>query len=234
MGYLNSVAQIQDDMRLPHEGRPHGVPESYDWSTGPRIGYGNEPPADWTAFIAWGQLYEDAQRNPALNTRVQIRDIEAYVLDAQTQRWDLLQFDRLVEGAAYVENFADNASVPADVRPEEGGTVSVRPGNGYNFHFWASTRVNIDPQSIMGIFTTVQARLIVDDPALPDDRAQARFLMSMGGDYWRDLTAQWTADWSTVGDAGIGRFRYVTEDWQAFSMTTVEPAALCANPPPLR
>jgi hypothetical protein len=234
-GYLNSVALITNDMTLPHEGQPSGLPESYDWSAGPRIGYGNEPPADWNAFIAWGQVYQDAQGSPATNTRVQIRDIEAYYLSGSAGRWYLLQFDRLVEGAAYVEDFVDNASIPADIRPEPDGSISVRLVDGYNFHFWPeSTRVPIDTTDIAGIFTTVQVRLILDDPALPDDRDQARYLMSMGGDYWRDLAAEWQSDWSTVGDAAIGRFRYITSEWQSFNMTTVSAEVLCANPPPLR
>ncbi|MCU0497750.1 MAG: hypothetical protein MUF87_10395 [Anaerolineae bacterium] len=234
-GYLNSVALIADDMRLPHEGRPHGLPEQYDWSAAPRIGYGDQPPTNWTAFIAWGQVYEDAQGNPATNTRVQIRDIEAYYLHAESQRWYLLQFDRLVEGAAYAEDFVDNLSVSADIRAEPDGSISIKAGGGYNFHFWPeSTRTTIDPQTIGGIFTTVQARLILEDLALPDDRSQARYLMSMGGDYWLDLAAEWQSDWSTVGDVAIGRFRYITPEWQAFNMTTVPPAQLCANPPPLR
>ena len=40
---VNSIQTIVDDMRLPHEGRPHGVPGSFDWATGPRTGMGNDP-----------------------------------------------------------------------------------------------------------------------------------------------------------------------------------------------
>jgi hypothetical protein len=233
-GYLNSVQLILDDMRLPHAGRPSGVPESYDWSAAPRLGYGDEPGA-LRAFITWGQVYEDANGSPATNTRVQLRDIEAYYLSVTTGRWELLQFSRLVEGAAYVEDFVDNASIPPDIRVEPDGTISVTAGNGYNFHFWAATgRVEIDPADIGGVFATVQARLIVDNPALPDDRTQARYLLSAGADYWLDLAAQWQSDWSANGDVGIGRFRYVTEEWAAFNMTTVPADVLCANPPPLR
>jgi hypothetical protein len=234
-GYLNSVELIASDMTLLHEGQPSGLPLNYDWSAGPRIGYGNEPPPEWTAFIAWGQVYEDAGGSPTRNTRIQIRDIEAYFLDAQTQRWYLLQFDRLVAGAAYVEDFVDNISIPANTRPEPDGSISVMLSEGYNFHFWPeSTRISIEAANIAGIFTTVQARLILDDPAQADDRSQARYLMSMGGDYWRDLAAEWQDDWTTVGDAAIGRFRYITPEWQSFNMTTVSAEVLCANPPPLR
>lgn len=234
-GVADAVEMIVNDMTLPHEAAPSGVPESYDWQPGPRIGYGNEMPPDWSAFIAWGQVYEDAEGSPATNTRVQIRDLEAYVLGAETGRWELLQFGRLVEGAAYREDFADDVSVPADVRVEADGTISVRLEDGYNFHFWpAGGRLSIDPSQIGGITVTVQARLVVDDPALPDDRAQARYLMSAGADYWRALDAQWSNDWTANGDVGIGRFRFITTEWQAFHMTTAAADVVCANPPPMR
>jgi hypothetical protein len=236
IGRYNAVTLIAQDMTLPHEALPSGVPESYDWQAGPRIGYGADMPQEWRAFIAWGQVYTDAAgTHDAPNTRVQIRDIEAYVLDVASGRWQLLQFDRLVEGAAYVADFADNASVEADIRTEADGSISVTAGAGYNFHFWPSSgRIPLEPQRIGGIFTTVQARLILHDPTQVDDRAQARYLMSVGADYWRALDAEWRADWSANGDVAIGRFRYITNEWQAFNMTTVPLATLCANPPPLR
>jgi hypothetical protein len=232
----NSVERIIEDASLPHEGRPAGVPDTFDWVLGPRQGYGNAPPQGWTAFIAWGQVYADAAGNPAQNTRVELRDIEAYYLSASTGRWNLLQFSRLVEGGAYVEDFAGDASRPADARPEAGGTLSVTAGAGYNFHFWpAGGRVTLAAADDMaGIFTTVQARLILDDSAGPDDRSQARYLLSVGADYWRSLDAQWAADWSANGDVAIGRFRYVTAVWQSYSMTTLSADELAANPPPLR
>ena len=70
---------IADDMRLPHESRPHGVPDFIDWAEKPRMGMGNDP-GDFEAFIAWGQLYEAVEGNPATNTRVQITGMKAYIL----------------------------------------------------------------------------------------------------------------------------------------------------------
>jgi hypothetical protein len=228
---VNSIETIVGDMRLPHEGRPHGVPRSFDWAAGPRMGMGNDPGA-FKAMVAWGQLYEDARGNPATNTRVQIRDIKAYVLKGDGQ-WHLLQSARRVEGAAYREDFAGDVNRAADVRLEDDGSISVKAGDGYNYHFWPSTgRASIDPHDIDGVFTTVQARLVIHDPDGPDDRDQARYLLGMGGDYWLSLTAQWD-QWKTNGDIAIGRFRYVRTAWQAFNMTTLSEEALCENPPPL-
>ena len=69
-----SLEEIISDMTEPHEGRPHGVPSNYDWALKPRRG-AETPPETWNAAIAWGQLYEWIEGNPATNTRVQIRDL---------------------------------------------------------------------------------------------------------------------------------------------------------------
>lgn len=227
----SSLETVIGDMTLAHEGRPHGVPPSYDWALRPRIGMGNDP-GRFRAMIAWGQVYEAAEGNPAKNTRVQIRDLKAYVLRKSDNQWHLLQEARRIEGAAYREDFVDDLNRPADIRVESDGSVSVVAGDGYNFHFWAPGRVPIDPQDIAGIFIVVQARLILHDPTQPDDRAQARYLLSIGGDYWLTTSAQWD-QFRTNGDIGIGRFKYVQAQWQIFSMITLSEAQIRANPPPL-
>lgn len=223
---------IIDDMSLPHEGKPHGVPANFDWASGPSVGMGNAP-GEFRAITAWGQLYEDASGNPASNTRVQLRSIRLYVLSKADGNWHLLQSSAMVHGAAYVEDFAGDVNKPPAVRYEADGTLSVQAGDGYNYHFWpASGRASIDPADIAGVFSTVQARLILDDPNGIDDRASARYLLNMGADYWLSLSAQWD-QWKTNGGVAMGRFRYVTPEWQSFNMATLGPAELRANPPPL-
>jgi hypothetical protein len=227
------IAQIADDMRLPHESRPHGVPDSYGWSLRPRIGKGNNP-GTFEAFIAWGQLYEAAEGNPATNTRVHIRDMRAYILSKADGTWQLIQDSPLVSGAAYREDFAGDVNRPADTRYESGGTLSVTAGEGHNYHFWPSLgRVPIDPHDIAGVLVTTQARLILDDPKGPDDRERARYVLGVGADYWLNLSAQWD-QWKTNGDVGIGRFRYVTPEWQTFTMSSLGENALREIPPPVK
>lgn len=138
----------------------------------------------------------------------------------------------MVEGAAYVEDFAGDESIPADIRVEEEG-ISVSPaGKGYNFHFWTPNRSPIDPDDIAGVFSTVEARLVVDNPDLLDDRNQARIILNMGADYWESMTAEWD-NWTTNADVGMGKFKFVTNCWQSFNMHTVTPELLRKNPPPL-
>lgn len=229
---INSVETIINDMLLPHEGKPHGVPESYSWALAPRIGMGNDPQS-FHAMTAWGHMYEDSEGNLAKNTRVQIRNIRAYMLSKADGQWHLIQSSPLIKGVAYREDFAYNINVPADVRPEADGGISVKAGGGYNFHFWPSTgRIVINSEDIAGIFVTVQARLSVDNPVQADDRAQARYLLGVGGDYWRSKNAVWFF-WKTNKDIAIGRFKYVTAVWQAFNMTTLSADELQHNPPPI-
>lgn len=82
----NSVQIVMDDMRLPHEAKLHGVPDSYDWSAGPRLGMGNDP-EEFRALTAWGQVYEAASGNPAWNSRVQLKNIQTYILSKSTNTW---------------------------------------------------------------------------------------------------------------------------------------------------
>lgn len=228
---INSITSIADDMTTPCDGMPHGVPTSYGWASNPRVGMGNDPQG-FQSMTAWGQVYEAATGNYATNTRVQIRNIRAYMLSKQDGQWHLLQSSIGVEGAAYREDYVDNVSRAADIRSEPDGSISVKVGQGYNFHFWPPSRVPIDPNDVGGIFTTVQARLIIDNPQQADDTKQARYLLSMGGDYWLNLTADWD-NWKTNGDIGIGKLKYVTTNWQAFNMITLSTDQILQNPPPM-
>ncbi len=227
-----AIAIIASDMGQPHEGRPHGVPSSYNWASRPRLGMGNDP-GTFTAITAWGQVYEDAQGNSATNTRVQLRQLRALILSIQTGRWHIVQSGERLQGAAYREDFVGDVHRPAAIRSEPDGGISVTAGGGYNFHFWpADGRVAIDPRDIGGIVISMQARLVLDDQTRPDDRQQARYLLSVGGDYWASSNAQWD-NLRTNGDIGIGRFKYVTGDWQMFSMSTLSLAELQKTPPPI-
>jgi len=228
----NWIATIINDMKPLHEGMPHGVPKSFSWASAPRIGMGNNPQGS-KAMLAWGQLYEAAEGNPAANTRVQIKDIKAYMLSKVDSKWHLLQSSTAVEGAAYREDFANDTNKSADMRDEQDGSISAKAGDGYNFHFWCTTgRVKINPYDVAGMFTTVQARLGLDNTGGQDDRFEARYLLSMGGDYWPDLTSEWSQR-DTIGDIAIGKFKYVTKEWKTFNMSTLSAEQIRKNPPPL-
>jgi hypothetical protein len=226
-----TLDEIIGDMTLPHEGFPHGVPSSYDWYSKPRKG-APEPGLGWTAAIAWGQVYEWAGGNPATNTRIQIKDLAMYYLSKKDNKWHLLQSSGLVSGANYVEDFAGDVNKPANIRVEKDGSISTTCGGGYNFHFWPNTgRITIPVNDVAGCFVTVKARLVIDDAAKSDDREKAKYLMSVGGDWWQSLTAPWD-NFKTNADIGIGRFRFITSEWKSFNMYSVPADSIRKNPPP--
>jgi hypothetical protein len=199
-------------MQPPHDASPHGVPASYDWSAGPRMGLGNNP-GEFTAIIPWGQVYECAEGNLVTTTRVHIRNIGLYILSKSTGQWKQVQRFPAVAGAAYREDLKYDANRPAGERIEPEGGLSVIAGDGYNYHFF-TWRDSIDPDS-------------------PDDRAQACYLLSMGADYWRDLKVGWNAQFTNNGDVAIGKFKRVTVKLQAFNVTSLSADEIRQNPPPV-
>ncbi|MGL5818932.1 MAG: hypothetical protein ACRCYR_15290 [Phycicoccus sp.] len=229
------AARIAADMAGAHEERPHGVPDDYSWARGPRVNLGNRCPADWTSMMPWGQTYEAASGNPATNTRVHVKDLTTWYLSKKDRKWRVWQSSRDVEGAMYVEDYVSDVSRtgPEYVRDEPGGGQSAIPGDGFNFHFWTPKRSRVDCADIAGVVSVLRARLVVDDPAGPDDRARARFVMSVGADYWRSQTARWAPDFVNNDDIGIGKFRYVTPTFSSYYMTTMTREQLAKNPPPL-
>lgn len=222
---------IAREMRLLHEGRPHGVPDSYGWNRKPRLAMGNNP-RRFKSMVAWGQVYEAAEGSPSNNTRIQIRDMKAYRFSKRDRKWYMVQNSVRVAGAAYREDFKNDFNKPANIRSEADGSISVKLDKNYNYHFWpAGSRVNIDPSDLGGILVTVYARLIPDRPQSRIDTSRARYVLNVGGDYWQNQTALWD-NFKTNGEIGMGRFKYLTKNWQLFSMTTMaEKDLLCHLPP---
>lgn len=232
---LNTAQTLREDMSLCGEAIPHGVPWYFEWRDCPRLSYGNNP-QHLTAMIPWGQLYETEAGNTATNTRVHIRDLQACYLSKSDGQWHAWTGSRDVEGAYFAEDFTNNAAIPAaDFRHEPDGGISVRLIPGYNFHFWSTAgRVLIDTNDIAAAWASCEARLILHDPAAPDDRAAAQYILSTGSDYWLDLAAQWDPSWLNNGDIGIGRFKFVRPQWRAFNMHSMSEDQLNNQPPPLQ
>jgi hypothetical protein len=226
------AAQIAGDMQGGNEGYPHGVPRSYDFANGPVVVMGNNSNG-WRAITAWGAIYEAAEGNPATNTRVNIRNIQTYFLQKSTGKWLLLQSTSTPDGAAYVEDFSGDTNKPADIRYEPDGTISATAGGGFNFHFYPRDRASIDPNDIGGIVVVYQARLILANPRLPDDRSSARYLGSAGADYYPDLTGGWPGTADHNPGVALGKMKYVQSNWRSFAMTTLSQSQLAGNPPPV-
>ena len=110
--------------------------------------------------------------------------------------------------------------------------VGVGPWAGYNYHFWPSGgRALVDVNNVVGVYTSCEARLILDNPSGPDDRAQCKNILQMGGDWWLNTTTGWLPDWSANSGIGAMRTKWVTPNWQTYNFCTLTPAQIQANPP---
>jgi hypothetical protein len=199
-------------MRLPNEGKFHGT-EGLSWGDAccPGIDSGGIPrknnKGEWfEAITCWGQVYVPREGSTAANTRYQIRNMDTKILRKDGTWLQVQSGDP--SGAAYVENFADNASIDADARDESSNgdgmsvILGIGPWAGYNFHFWATPRASVDINNIVAVYTSCEARLIIDDPDKLDDRSICKNLLNMGGDWWLNLSIGCLPDWSA--NSGIG------------------------------
>jgi len=209
---------ILNDMFLTHEGIPHGVPNHFGWRTRPTKTYGINIPAGWNAALAWGQFYADQnQPRPDVDfplARVHIKDLQLYIY-RKNGTWVQVRNTQNPGGALYVEDFSGDANKPAEIRNESGGGISTKAGSGYNFHFWTS-RTEVDRNDIAGVFAVCKARLI----GYESYSTMPKYLLNIGADWWRNLTVSHATDFSNNNDIGIGRFKYVTPEWQYFIMHT--------------
>ena len=272
-GKVNSVDTIIGDMSLENDSRLDGIP-AFMWATGPQpaaVLMGADPRGSkmqpwwlnlssvwpqykdsdlWSGYVQWFLIFEGVG-NGANNVRVEVRNPRTYYLSRSTGQWNAI--GGLLPGSHWFQAWKSDltwANDNVDVRRNGDGSVAVRvPLNSPNVMHGVWEQGKIDIASIISdvsaLFVTVQARLVVDDPARPDDRAAANLLLHVGGDYYPDMAA--TAANSFPPGAGVSRTKRITSEWQSFNFATIDVARqdytgasasiptsqLRANPPPL-
>jgi hypothetical protein len=231
----NSIDLIVSDMQGDHEGPLDGVNPACKWCFHPRLNYGNDPNrGGYSAFQFWGIVYLEAGSTVPENVRIQIRNLRAYYFSKKDLNWHVLQKDTTMNGLHYLDDFS-GTPIKADTRVEADGSKSITMMKGYNYHFWpasAKQKIRIDPNDIGGIFTTYQARLIMDNPAGENNLAKAKFLAQSGGDYYL-YPPTGRGNPIENDDVGMGKFKYLTKDWQSFNMHSMSEEQIRRTPPPL-
>jgi hypothetical protein len=261
----NSIDIVIDDMRLLNDAPLAGAPVGPGWATGPgTVIMGNrargsatpswwqpndrsfKSDAPWNVLLPWMVIFDGVQ-NTASNTRVEMRNLKAYYLSRSSGTWKLLA-DGPIDGNNYPKTLIGSDTTRADLRIEQDGTVSVKPAGGNAaFHGWCCGAQPIPVDDIAAVFITMQARLSIDNPALPDDRANAQYLVQVGGDYYPTAQTSVEAFAPTGYNPGIGlsRFKKMGPQWQSISFSTIDSvpqdpvggviseAEFRSNPPPL-
>lgn len=203
----------------------------------------------WTSYIQWFIIYEGVG-NAGYNVRVETRRPKTYYLSKSTGKWILLGEHASTSWFLAAKSNILGIDGTVDKRNGSDGSVAVKVpvGSPNVYHgVWPLGKIDISPvvSDFAALYTTVQARLVVDDPNRPDDRSNAILLIHSGADYYPNQGS--TAADSFPPSAGLSRSKRITSQWQAFNFATITAArqdytgasasitteAFRANPPPL-
>lgn len=175
---------------------------------------GSRPKWCYTA-LSWYTAYE-AKGNAATNTRVQVRNLRMYVLLESTRKWKLID----TVAAPYTELWKYPFAYAGDfkaasVRTETSGGYSVKPVYP-KFHHGYGTKKAVIPWDVRAVYIAMDFRLVVNNPALPDDRYKARYVVNAGGDYYPGNGVSWGVNYAP--GIGGGRYLLATNNWRTANM----------------
>jgi beta-glucanase (GH16 family) len=223
---------------VPNEAAPHGWP--YGQASSFQDMNNTAVRSASAAIEFWGTTYVQSTVtngvSPAPNTRVNIGSCKGAWFQTSTKAWHVQTFLASdISAGLYAEDFS-GAEAASDIRTEADGTVSMTAGaasNGatsYTNHWFTPwPRIDIVNNDVGGVIMQCQMRLILNNSGGTDDRALAKYVVNIGGDYYPTATGPGIAN--NPGIAG-SRFKVVTNNWRTISMTTMTDAQMRVNPPP--
>jgi hypothetical protein len=232
-GATNLVDTLISDMSEMNDHPLKNVDRKYGFSRGPGYVQAGTNSGGANHLLPWFVQFE-GEENSASHTRVQMRNLRLFVKSQSTGKWE-----RLIDTDSFSGIQCDQSGnylhCPqlASVR-EDGDSASSLPLSNLNLHGWWGGREPIDGWDVAAIVISLEARLAKDSENGIDDRAKAKYLISIGADYYSSLEA-----------VGVSRAKLVTNEWQAFTFTTLndvgyqEPGGgisesdLRADPPPM-
>ena len=242
-------------MSTAHEGVPHGVAEGVGWKYNPSIAQGMQPNnsliswwtgptyAEWRAITAWFICYQEATGHTATNSAIEVSGVVLNVL-RKTGVWEVLHSQRAPTWFGGYGEDAVSLGDPAtwsaagldggtEVQPGylyQGGAQSIHGGSG-RMQLWSTPEPDYD-----ALHVVIRHRLVLRNRAGVDDRANARFIVQAGADYYPTLESTVLSHMTPPGYApgvAVGRFMLVTPEWRYSTMTVRNPGIdLVATPPP--
>jgi hypothetical protein len=248
------LADALADMSKPNEIVPEGIAKTARWRYGANVTMGTEPYAsaipswwkpgirfpEWRAMVPWFVIYPEEGGNPSTNTAVEVSGIEFWVLTETSNAWEKLEAAAV---PAWQKEVGLKGQSPRSAQTIQSSADSraFLPSSDFMIHAglpqvavpWIQGR----GANVKAMLVSVRHRLIVANPALPDDRSTARLGFSLGIDYYpwlgatvKDLKAKY------VPAAGVSRFIKITTEWRHSTLLIakkgVTPEEILSIPPP--
>lgn len=275
---INSVETVITDMTEPNEvvlGKPGGTVPGRHYHGVNAMGNdarGTNTPGYWSKYLVEddykdGDLWEGISpwmhieptpENKATNSRVKLGQIRLNILRRSTNKWQTVQIHTL-DGALYPVNLMGNQVQVPSIR-RDGNNVEVLPPSKAEqglYHSWGKL-VRFPTWDIKAVHVKLDAKLVVGESSLPDDRDQAKYLIQVGADYYPTMEARVGEDpklmmrneagdtFSYLPGVGLSRAKLVTNEWRTYNFITLNEAVaevaenkginadeVRKNPPPL-
>jgi hypothetical protein len=224
-------------MKQRHEAYPHGISSAYSWRNGPTTSMGCYPNSThlpswstkeqksflgpWLYTANWFAVCRaadsaDNDLNQSTNTGVLIGAMSYWVLSRKAMSWvpiGVLQLPTWCD--AFRESGGGSVSRTSPVKATTADGIVCLSPNGYFSHGGQRrSSIHLEWNDIAAMVGTVNHRLERFDPNLPDDSAQARFIVQCGADYYPDATTTATNLGGYAPDAASGQFIYARKHWQ--------------------
>lgn len=220
---LQDLQQLNADFKLNHEGKPKGVPDSYDWYLKPKVDAWNNAPSNYSAVTGWGQAFWTSTTSSA-NAYLQLAGHQTLICHGTTKQWTRVQSNS-VEGGEYNPDFQNNTNVAAPFFAAATETNVVGWSTKGAYHFWpAGGRAALPSGPICGVLVLVQARAV---PVTEGSYKTPTILLGLGADYWLNKTAPWNNYLTNTG-VGVGRLKLVSTGWTWFGFSTASDTDLAS------
>lgn len=217
---------------VAHEMLMDGVPPDWSWGTYCRPGTGANPPnaAGWTApaWVPWGQVATE-RNNPPGTHNWRLGVFRIYHAEKRNGAWAFTGTQAVathhITGAMYLD-YETNESTSAATRYTNGFTEVKFPVTGGAYHFYPTYRTAIQASGAQHRAVLIEMALTLDNPGGTDDRAAARVVGLVGGDYWKSMSQAWDPAVYSNDDFWIGRARsialYPEKSWHSAHTMTSE------------
>jgi hypothetical protein len=212
-------SQAISDMERPSEAVP--IKPVFEWAFRPKITMraprGDAIPQWWkgdrpiwtNAILSWFTLFE-AQDNNAQNSSVQVGSLRLFIYSKRDQRWSRIDVAPKPEVSLWEYPFrhvSDLKEQPSLAQTSKG----YKPAYPFFHHGWGNAK-KIDAPDVGAVFAAMEFRLSVIDSARPDDRDRAKFVVSVGADYYPDMKLRWSLGFAP--GVGNGRLLLAKKSWR--------------------